>query len=46
MEQIQLAYDLLKETVTPFIVLYKNAKVKFRSPDDDIDFFDIFTWVS
>ena len=40
MEQI-LVYDLPKETVTAIMVLYRNMKVKVRSPDGDTDFFDI-----
>ena len=41
MDQILLAYSLPKETVTAIMMLYKNTKVKVRSPDGDIDFFDI-----
>ena len=41
MEQIQLANDLPKETVAAIIMLYKNFKVKVRSPDGDTDYFDI-----
>ena len=41
MEQILLAYGLLKETVTAIMMLYSNTKVKLRSPDGDTDFFDI-----
>ena len=41
MEQILLAYGLPKETVAAIIILYKNTKVMVRSPDGDIDFFDI-----
>ena len=33
MEQILLAYDLLKETVAAIMILYRNTKVKVRSPD-------------
>ena len=36
MEQILLAYGLLKETVAAITILYKNTKVKVRSPDGDI----------
>ena len=41
MEQILLAYSLLKETVTAIMMLYKNTKVKVCSPDEDTDYFDI-----
>ena len=41
MEQILLAYDLPKETVAVIVMLYKNTKVKVRSPESDIDYFDI-----
>ena len=43
MEQILLAYGLLKETVTAIMMLYKNTKV--HSPDGDTDFFDIVVGV-
>ena len=33
MEQILLAYGVLKETVAAIIILYRNTKVKVRSPD-------------
>ena len=45
MEQILFAYDLPKETVTAIMMLYKNRKVKFHSPDRDTDYFDIFACV-
>ena len=35
MEQILLTYGLPKETVTAIMMLYKNTKVKVRSPDGD-----------
>ena len=41
MEQILLAYGLPKETVTAITILYKNTKVKVRSPDGDAEYFDI-----
>ena len=41
MEQILLAYGLPKETVIAIIMLYKNKKAMVRSPDGDIDFFNI-----
>ena len=40
MEQIQLAYDLPKETVAAIMMLYRKRKVKVCSPDRDIDYFD------
>ena len=44
-EQILLAYDLPKETVTAIIMLYKNTKVKVCLPDGDTDYFDIVAGV-
>ena len=41
MEQILLAYGLPKETVAAITVLYRNTKVKVRSPDGDIEYFNI-----
>ena len=41
MEQILLAYGLPKETIAAIMMLYKNTKVKVRSPDGDTDYFDI-----
>ena len=41
MEQILLAYGLPKETVAAIMILYRNTKVKERSPDGDTDYFDI-----
>ena len=34
MEQILLAYDIPKETVAAITILYRNTKVKVRSPGD------------
>ena len=45
MEQILLAHGLPKETVAAIMMLYKNAKVKVRLPDEDIDYFDIVAGV-
>ena len=45
MEQILLAYGLSKETVAAIAILYKNTKVKVRSPDGDTDYFDIVAGV-
>ena len=41
MEQILLAFDLNEKTVSAIMKLYKNTKVKVRSPDGDADYFDI-----
>ena len=46
MEQILLAYGLPKETVAATMILYRNTKVKVRSPDGDTDYFDIEAGVS
>ncbi len=40
-ELILLAYGLPKETVAAIMILYKNTKVKVRSPDGDTEYFDI-----
>ena len=40
-EQVLLANDLPKETVAATMMLYKNTKVKVRSPDGDADSIDI-----
>ena len=40
MEQIPLAYGLPKETVAVIMILYRNTKVKLRSPFEVIDYFD------
>ena len=45
MEQILLAYSLPKETVSAITILYRNAKVKVRSPDGDTEYFDIVATV-
>ena len=45
MEQILLAYGLPKETVAAIMILYRNTKVKVRSPDGDADYFDIVAGV-
>ena len=41
MEQILPTYGLPKETVEAIKILYRNIKVKVRSPDGDTDYFDI-----
>ena len=41
MEQILLAYGLPRETVAAIMKLYRNIKVKVRSPDGDTDYFEI-----
>ena len=45
MEQILLAYGLPKETVAAITILYRNTKVKVRSPDGDTVYFDIVAGV-
>ena len=45
MEQILLAYGQLKETVATITILYRNTKVKVRSPDGDTEYFDIVAGV-
>ena len=45
MEQILLAYGRPKETVAAIRMLYRNTKVKVRSPDGDTDYFDIIAGV-
>ena len=45
MEQILLAYGIPKETVAPIMILYRNIKVKVRSPDGDTEYFDIVAGV-
>ena len=41
MEQILQAYGLRKETVAAITILYRNTKLKVRSPNGDIEYFDI-----
>ena len=38
MEQILLAYGLPEETIAAIMILYRNTKVKVRSPDGDTDY--------
>ena len=46
MEQILLAYGLPKETVEAWLmILYRNTKMKVRSPDGDTEYFDIVAGV-
>ena len=45
MEQILLAYGLPKETAAAIMILYRNTKVKVRSPDEDTEYFDIVAGV-
>ena len=45
MEQILLANSFTKETVTAIMMLYKNTKEQFCSPDGDTDFFHIVSGV-
>ena len=44
-KQILLAYSLPKETNAAIMMLYKNTKVKVRSPDGNTDYFDIVAGV-
>ena len=41
MEQILLEYGLTKKIVAGITILYRNTKVKVRSPDGDREYFDI-----
>ena len=45
MEQILLAYSIPKETVAAIAILYRNTKVKVRSPDGDTEYFNIVAGV-
>ena len=45
MEQTLLAYGLPKESVADIMMLYRNTKVKVRSPNGDTDYFDIVAGV-
>ena len=45
MEQILLVYGRPKETAAAIMILYRNTKVKVRSPDGDKDYFDIVAGV-
>ena len=45
MEQILLAYGQSKETVAAITIIYRNTKVKVRSPDGDNEYFDIVAGV-
>ena len=45
MEQILLAYSVPKETVAAITIIYRNTKVKVRSPDGDTEYFDIVAGV-
>ena len=45
MEQILLAYGLPKESIAAMTILYRNTKVKVRSPDGDTENFDIVAGV-
>ena len=45
MEQILLAYNLPKETVTAIMMLERYTKVKVCSPDGDTDYIDIVAGV-
>ena len=45
MEQILPACGLPEETVAAIMILYRNTKVKVRSPDGNTDYFDIVAGV-
>ena len=45
MEQIRLTYGPPKETVAAITIVYRNAKVKIRSPDRYTEYFDIVAGV-
>ena len=45
MEETLLVYGLPKETVAAETILYRNTKVKVRSPDGDTEYFDIVAGV-
>ena len=45
MDQILLAYCLLKETVAAIMMLYRNTKVNARSPNGDVDYFYVVAGV-
>ena len=45
MEQIQLAYGLPDKTIAAIMILYRNTKVKGRSPDGDTEYFEIVAGV-
>ena len=44
-EQILLAYGLPQDTLSAIMMLYKDMKVKVRSPDGDTNYFDIVAGV-
>ena len=44
-EQILLTYGLPKESVAEITILYRNTKMKVRSPDGDTEYFDIVAGV-
>ena len=45
MEQILLAYGVLKQAVAAILMPYRNTKAKVCSPDGDTDYFDIVAGV-
>ena len=45
MEQILLAYGIPNETVVAITILYRNTKVKGRSPGGDTDYLDLVAGV-
>ena len=40
--KLYLAYGLPKETFATIMMLYRNAKIKVRSPDGDTDYIYIY----
>ena len=46
MEQIFLAYGRPKETITAIMMFYRKTKINVRSPDEDLDFFDIIIFTN
>ena len=45
MEEILPAYGLPKETVAAIMMIYRNTKVKVRSPNGDTNYFDVMAGV-
>ena len=45
MEHILLAYGIPKETLASMTILYRNTKLKVRSPNGDTEYFDIVAGV-
>ena len=45
MEEIRQAYGIPNENEAAITILYRNTKVKVRSPDGDTEYFDIVAGV-